>query len=467
MVRRTRSAKSLGTRHDLNYFKHWGLFRRWRVGLSVAIPLAGLVWLGATTVRKDEAVYSSGPLSAAHSVFTNQCSLCHTSIVKGVKQAGFRNHPTDETCLTCHEAPAHKSNESFTPSCSTCHMEHKGIPQLARVSDQSCTQCHSDLKVKSGRTRFIAEIEGFNSKHPEFAALRTPAGDPGTIALNHAAHMGDAILGPGGKTKLECSDCHRTSVEEATTAWKYGEPQLRLASASAAARTGELLNPHAGRELMVPIKFEKQCVACHSLQFDKRFSDAVPHKSADEVHDFVVRKFRDYIAQNPQALREPVPMRRQVPGSDKQMQIARNTNEWVELRVWEAEYLLWRKTCKQCHQLDFSRNNADGVPVVKAAAITERWMPHSVFSHQPHRSLDCTACHVQATGSQKTSDVLLPGIASCQSCHNGTPKQVGSSENSCFLCHQYHDWRQRKGTPGKYTIPQLTGALLPAGKPAE
>ncbi len=435
------------------------------MSITLLLCAGALVWLGATTVTKKEAVYSSGPLSSAHSFFTNQCSLCHTSIVNGVKQAGFRNHPTDETCLTCHEAPAHKGNQAFTPECSTCHVEHTGAQQLARVRDASCTQCHSDLKVKGGRTKFVADITGFNKKHPEFAALRMPNGDPGTISLNHAAHMGDAILGPNGRVKLECSDCHRTAMEEATIGWKYGEAQLRPAAASATA--GELLNPHVGRELMVPIKFEKQCVACHSLQFDKRFADSVPHKTTDVVHAFVVQKFKEYVARHPEAVREPIPMRRQVPGSDKEMRMARNATEWVEMRVWEAEYLLWRKTCKQCHQLDLSQADATGVPAVRPAVVTTRWMPNSVFSHQPHRSLDCASCHVQAPTSQKTSDVLLPGIASCQTCHNGDPKQVGSSENSCFLCHQYHDWKQRKDTPGKYTIPQLTGALLPATKPAE
>ena len=463
MVRRTRSAKSLGTRHDLNYFKNWGLFRRWRFALSIAVPLVALLWLGATTVRKKETVYSSGPLSSAHSFFTNQCSLCHTSIVNGVKQAGFRNHPTDETCLTCHEAPAHKTNQAVTPACSSCHVEHKGTPQLARVRDADCTSCHSELTAKSGHPRFATEITGFNKKHPEFAALRS--NDPGTVSLNHAAHLGDAILGPNGRVKLECSDCHRTPVEEAGSAWKYGEAQIRLALAPAT--HGELLNPHTGRELMASIKFEKQCAACHSLQFDKRFAESVPHTSTDVVHTFVMSKFKQYVSEHPQAAREPIPMRRQVPGSGREMRVAANSAEWVDLRVREAEDLLWRKTCRQCHQLDFSKGDAAGVPTVRPAAITARWLPHSLFSHQPHRSLDCAACHVKAGTSQKTADVLIPGIESCQSCHNGDPKQVGRSENSCFLCHQYHDWKQRKGTPGRYTIPQLTGSLMSVEKPIE
>lgn len=463
MMRRSRTAKSLGTRHDLSYFKSWSPAQRWRVFITLLLCVGALLWLGATTVKKKETVYSSGPLSSAHSFFTNQCNLCHVSIVNGIKQASFRNHPTDETCLTCHEAPAHKAGQTFTPECSTCHVEHTGTPKLARVRDASCTQCHADLKVKGGHARFVTEITGFNRKHPEFAPLRTANGDPGTIALNHAAHLGDAILGPNGRVKLECSDCHRTEREDATAAWKYGEPQLR----QAAAHTGELLNPHVGRELMAPIKFEKQCVGCHSLQFDKRFTESVPHKTTDIVHAFVLQKFKDYVAAHPEAVREPIPMRRQVPGSDKEMRVARNAAEWIDMRVWEAEYLLWRKTCKQCHQLDFSQSGADGVPAVRPAAITARWLPNSVFSHQPHRSLECASCHINAPTSQKTSDVLLPGIASCQTCHNGNPQQVGRSENSCFECHQYHDWKQRAGTPGRYTIPQLTGAMLPAGKATE
>ena len=61
--------------------------------------------------------------------------------------------------------------------------------------------------------------------------------DPGTIAFNHAAHLSDYILGPNGRVKLECGDCHRPSAE-ANGPWKYSAPGLKLVSAAGNAGQG-------------------------------------------------------------------------------------------------------------------------------------------------------------------------------------------------------------------------------------
>src|SRR5437868_6743982 len=107
MARRIRTAKKLGTRHDLNYFKQMSTARRWLLALSISLPLLGIAWLGFGSLRHQEVVYSSGPLSPAHAFFANQCSLCHVSFVAGVRAAGFKNNATDAACLSCHRAPAH------------------------------------------------------------------------------------------------------------------------------------------------------------------------------------------------------------------------------------------------------------------------------------------------------------------------------------------------------------------------
>ena len=43
---RQRTAKTLGTRHDLSYFKYFTPFRFWRVALGLAVPVLALLWLG-------------------------------------------------------------------------------------------------------------------------------------------------------------------------------------------------------------------------------------------------------------------------------------------------------------------------------------------------------------------------------------------------------------------------------------
>ena len=97
--------------------------------LSVALPVTFLVWLFSSGVMGNQLPYSSGPVAKAHSVFAKQCSSCHSNMVNGIKMVGFKNNATDEACLNCHQAPAHQKNQVFTPTCASCHVEHRGIVQ--------------------------------------------------------------------------------------------------------------------------------------------------------------------------------------------------------------------------------------------------------------------------------------------------------------------------------------------------
>ena len=102
MLRRTRTTKKLAKRIDLQYFARPHPFRRWRFWLSVAVPVIALGWFITQRAQGGQKVYSSGQLSHAHAVFTEQCTLCHDA------QAGlFTAHVTDRACLTCHDAPLH------------------------------------------------------------------------------------------------------------------------------------------------------------------------------------------------------------------------------------------------------------------------------------------------------------------------------------------------------------------------
>src|SRR5215470_11134913 len=121
MLRRIRTTKKLAKRIDLQYFKRPHPLRRWRFWLSVGVPLLALGWLMTQRAQGGQKAYSSGPLSASHAVFTQQCSLCHVS-----RAGAFLKEVSDGACLSCHDAPAHHTNQTFTPACSSCHLEHKG-----------------------------------------------------------------------------------------------------------------------------------------------------------------------------------------------------------------------------------------------------------------------------------------------------------------------------------------------------
>jgi len=458
-VARTRTTKKLAQRIDLNYFKRPTGLKRAKFWLSVGLPALALVWIAWHGFSRDARVYSSGRMSEAHAVLEGECAACH------VQTAGtFSAKAADAACLACHDGPMHHTEQIYSPACTTCHTEHRGRVALAVTSNKSCSQCHARLLTRSGNSPLWAHISSFEEGHPEFTALRpvadTPASDRGTIKVNHAIHMKPIRRGPNGpNVQLECGDCHRP--EAASGEWIYADARYTAASTSYSTEEEVLPlgqekvrrpRPMTGRELMAPVRFAYACAGCHSLAFDKRFNEGVPHDKPEVVHAFLVKKFSGYIAAHPAELRETREPGRDLTGKPVQATVRVYTSkEWVAARISDAEELLWRKTCKQCHALALGAPQSN-LPVVEAARTTVRWMPHAKFDHDAHRGFSCVSCHERALASTETSDVLLPGIATCKTCHAPGEEHA---ESRCFECHTYHDWSKRKEIKPTFTLPAL------------
>ncbi|HEY6387192.1 MAG TPA: hypothetical protein VIX91_16075 [Candidatus Acidoferrum sp.] len=452
---RTRTTKKLAQRIDLNYFKRPTGRKRAKFWLSVGLLAIALVWIGWHGFSRDSRVYSSGRMSEAHAVLEADCAACH------VQTAGmFSAKASDAACLACHDGPIHHAAQTKSVRCATCHKEHRGRGNLVAAKNASCADCHRDLKASSGTTPYAAHMESFEDGHPEFAALRDNARDPETIRVNHAIHMKPIRRGPNGpNVQLECGDCHQPKAVSAD--WKYGDANYISGNTDYSGpdeeltpKTGTLSRPghESGRELMAPVKFATACAGCHSLAFDKRFSEGVPHDQPKVVHAFLVKKFSEYIAAHPGDLREARDPGRDLSGRPVQAAVqAYAPNEWVDARIKDAEELLWRKTCKQCHALTVGavQNN---LPDVEPARTTVKWMPHARFDHDAHRGFACASCHEKALSSAETSDVLLPGIATCKTCHALGPEHA---ESRCFECHTYHDWSKRKEAKPVFTLPAM------------
>jgi hypothetical protein len=229
-----------------------------------------------------------------------------------------------------------------------------------------------------------------------------------------------------------------------------------------------------GRELMAPVKFATACASCHLLAFDKRFEEGVPHDKPEVVQTFVATKFQEYIAAHPGELRVSKDPSRDLTGKPLAPDVRVLTPaQWIAERTAEAEKLLWRKTCKQCHAIAFAQKNqparipqsASGnnlfessaehnpaIPNIEHGKITRRWLPRAKFDHDAHRGFTCISCHEKARRSTESSDILLPGIATCQTCHAPGPDHA---ESRCFECHTYHDWSKRKEVKPTYLFPGL------------
>ena len=505
---RTRTTKQLAQRIDLNYFKRPTPLKRAKFWLSLLLPLIALVWITERTVFKDSRVYSSGRLSEPHAILEKECAACH------VQTAGaFSAKATDNACLDCHDGPVHHATQTTRPTCATCHAEHRGRINIAATSNQTCAECHGDLRVSKGTPEYARNIRSFEEGHPEFAALRADGRnsgrDLGTIKLNHAIHMKPIRRGPTGPiVNLECGNCHRPVSDQTVLMeydarsakplmnWPYADADYVSAKTTYAAPeevandAGGLLHPSPsrGRERMAPVKFAKACAGCHSLAFDKRFREGVPHDQPEVVHDFVVSKFKDYIRAHPEELRMQRDPDRDITEKPMQPLIRVLTPaQWVAERAAEAEFLLWRKTCSQCHtlgkwspgaieakhQVPYQPMTLDDlrhfvetfnrpelflepiyaqIPQIWPAGVTLRWMPHAKFDHEAHRPFTCESCHAKALTSTETSDVLVPGIETCKRCHAPGPEHA---ESRCFECHTYHDWSKRKEVTPKFTLPAL------------
>lgn len=455
MLRRDRTTKALAKRVDMNYFArpHW--LRGWRFWLSVAVPALALGWFFAQRAQGGQKMYSSGPLSASHAAFTKQCGLCHLPQAGG----GYFLAVQDKACLACHDAPAHHASQAFTPDCASCHVEHQGALRLRATATSTCTQCHVSLRTKDGALKFEASITSFENRHPDFRAVRANVKDPGTLKLNHYAHLQPNLIGPNHtRVQMACDDCHRPAG--AADALPYAGTQLQLVSMPTSSAAPASVSSPAylrARAYFAPPEFARHCAGCHSLEFDRRFgAEQVPHDKPEVVRDFLARKFAAYIAAHPDAIHQPEPpvLDRSLPQRPHTPLVARTAAEWVTFRVEDAEWLLYAKTCKQCHSLNMS---SGAQPEIVKANITPRWLPHGEFDHHAHRAVTCSSCHGKTVDSRETADVLIPGIATCRRCHLDRGPSHEAAEARCFECHQYHDWSQAKRVRGAYGISELIG----------
>jgi hypothetical protein len=234
-IGRSRSTKNLAQRIDLNYFKRPYPIPRWRRDITFALLGIAAVWLTWILLAGKQAVFSAGALSPGHASLISNCAACHTT------QSAFGRKATDAGCLACHNGPIHHVEQSFTPPCADCHVEHSGS-LLSNVRSRACTQCHARLK---------GNVSSFQT-HREFAALTTL--DPSTIRMNHQVHTADNLRGPRGSVHLTCADCHARE-----------------------------------RGQMRPVEYAKHCASCHPLNMNPSIPETAPHAKPQVVADFVAK----------------------------------------------------------------------------------------------------------------------------------------------------------------------------------
>jgi predicted CXXCH cytochrome family protein len=413
----------------------------------------------AAPVHGDKA-WSAGPLSLAHHQLEGECVACHVKPFEPVR---------DAACLSCHKdvhdhapaarlamargggplgtrmlwAVAHVFGKEGPGACSECHREHEGESTAAMLSprQQFCADCHGDLTGRLGDTK-LGNAGDFGTLHPQFVvgvvkdpftrkltrvSLDASPRENNGLTFPHKLHL-DPLGGVArmaatigrergyGRAGLQCADCHHPT-----------EDGVRFK----------------------PVRMERDCEGCHSLAYDQvdGIVRTLHHGDVDQMMaDLSASGYHPPLA----------PGRRQ-PGQFSASQFAEGGKYHIDFAPPRYTSTTFRQAlsrggvCGECHTPTMQGGKPGVVPVTQVT----RYMVNGWFDHKAHAQEKCTSCHAAET-STSASDVLLPKIAQCRTCHVGengvspllrrTAAQPGHGKDAdrlktpsgCVMCHGYH-----------------------------
>jgi hypothetical protein len=418
--------------------------------------------------QADE-IWSSGHLSRAHAALQHDCSACHVKPFESVR---------DTACIACHK-DVHGHADPFRLAraqpdltawgrlqlrvkqafdlppgrCIDCHTEHQGQQAMAPTPQHFCSDCHADLTAKLPDTR-IGNAGDFGKAHPDFRPAvitgwngerpilqRVPIGDhpreQSGLKFPHALHVSGLggvaqmarTLGMGAA--LECRGCHS-------------------------------LNPDGVR--FRPVEMERNCAMCHDLSFDRVGGTLRTLRHGDPAQ--VIADLRALYGGR--TLPRPAilsPFARRLPGSAAGEQ---GETRYIRFAGAPGADAAIRAVfspggaCYDCHTVQAPSPGSLAYRIAPVA-FPSRYIQHGWFDHRSHASQSCAGCHA-AKRSNASSDLLLPDLRTCRTCHGGerTSKPVAST---CAMCHDYHRdegapamiIRQRIGAERRQSVARLEG----------
>jgi len=373
-------------------------------------------------------LWASGELSDAHKFLNAKCETCHQGPFLDVG---------NKVCLGCHtEVENHADPLLFVSSspqargCVSCHKEHHGADGITPEAQALCTTCHADMTAVEPSSDLL-NASDFGDHHPDFRPTITIDGVTGETArlivdeagnlgeqsnlkFSHQQHLRHDMYYPGTTKSLECASCHI---------------------------------PEFGGETFRPIKMQGTCDTCHKLAFDANRPDrGLPHGDVELVRAALKEFYQSIALEGTYSEKPPVTHgagRRSIGSDDSKAQpIAAvsgspTTLKWAKAKALAAEELVFGgQVCGTCHTV--SKSGTADAPEwhVLPVKLNTNFLPKANFDHSRHETLGCKSCHL-AEESSKSTDLLLPGIETCRTCHAGE----GASDkvpSTCTDCHDYH-----------------------------
>jgi pSer/pThr/pTyr-binding forkhead associated (FHA) protein len=375
----------------------------------------------------------SGEVMNSHKFFANDCAACHTKAFVMVE---------DAACTACHtkqhghiDKVKFPAEELTSTRCATCHTDHQGPHPIRAAKQELCSDCHNDLDRKV-EGMHLANVSDFETNHPQFKptiwqnpskgiqkriSLDENPVEVSNLKFPHKTHMNvNRMRNPttGKNTQLECASCHVPEISGA-----YIEP----------------------------VKMEEHCGDCHLLTFDsiapKRM---VSHGKPEEIYQELTEFYSSLALKGGASDKTAPKVVRRRPGTPfVNGEEKKEALQWADLKTKKAaRYLFSASQCGSCHEVIKDQKNASGYSV-EPVKVTQIWQPKSVFDHGKHKDVACAECHAADT-SMKSSDVLLPKIEGCQTCHGGE-QATDKIPSTCISCHGFHrdDVAIMTGSTGK------------------
>jgi predicted CXXCH cytochrome family protein len=373
--------------------------------------------------------WSPGEISNPHRYFAQNCATCHQGAFSLVK---------DSACLACHsrignhvESAAGSDRDQMhqrlqATRCADCHREHRGLRSLVVREGALCVGCHRSLTEIIPSTD-LRDVRGFPDGHPQFRvsvvadaktrrltridvdAQPKPADHP-NLVFSHAAHLVPKGFPALGYKPMVCADCHV---------------------------------PEPSGQGFLPITYKDQCHTCHTQKFDAALpGKEVPHGDDERVTTEVEGFYASIALKEggPGGAAPAAEIERRLPNSlSPPPSDPAGRRGWVRQQTTRALAIIFdeKRGCFYCHVPDSARGQFRVAPVM----MLTRFLAPARFDHAKHAPIECDHCH-DARHSQVSSDVLVPGIAACITCH-GAETASFKAQSTCTSCHVFH--RQELG----------------------
>lgn len=275
-------------------------------------------------------------------------------------ESGEGGTPEDASDAPADAAPAVQPADAHhgmlvSAQCAACHVEHRGRDALAAVSDQHCTQCHTDLSkaMAAGKQPAIqAKVVAFNSKdHPPFGR-RLPKDEQGNwldntkLKFNHKVHIVDQKLN-------DCAMCH-TTWEPNLTRLRPGHDATKPPYATETDRPQAWANANDGR-YMQPVNYEQSCRACHPIKVSG-VKGEFAHEKIEVVRAQVYAAFQATAMtryEKPPGAAPAAAGGRGRRGAKKDDAGPADEGEWLkgELEKLNKQITAVQKSCAKCHEM--------------------------------------------------------------------------------------------------------------------